>query len=163
MAQQCGFLGQESALWRNKADSWVRKVLCSVTKQIPEIQRLFCVTRVREASEKETSPEQWMPYPCPEDALSIGDFGSVACFYTDVSKIDVDPPHKSEPLHRIAIPKVLSTGENVRELEIGAKRVVEVVSGGKVQVVQVAHLDIVAVEEGAAPGNRMGKSPEQGT
>ena len=80
----------------------------------------------------------------PEDALSIGDFGSVVCFYTDASEIDVDSPHKSEPLHRIAIPKILSTREDVRELEIGAEHVVEVVSGGKVQVVQVAHLDIVA-------------------
>ena len=82
----------------------------------------------------------------PEDALSIGDFRSVACFYTDVSKIDVDPSHKPKPLHRIAVPKILSTREDVRELEIGAEHVVEVVSGGKVQVVQVAHLDIVAVE-----------------
>ena len=86
----------------------------------------------------------------PEDALSIGDFGSVACFYTDVSKIDVDPSHKPKPLHRIAVPKILSTREDVRELEIGAEHVVEVVSGGKVQIVQVAHLDIVAGEEGDA-------------
>ena len=87
--------------------------------------------------------------------MSIGDFGSVACFYTDVSKIDVDSSHEAKSLHRIAIPKVLSTGENVRELEVGAKRVVDVVSGGEVEVVQVAHLDIVAVEEGDAAGTEV--------
>ena len=47
MARQCRLLGQESALLANNAKSWVRKVLCWPTKQIPGSEKCFVAQQGR--------------------------------------------------------------------------------------------------------------------